>query len=107
MLLSVWLAGCHSTTESLLFPGTKINRAELNSEVKHFLVIAEQRTRELDQKEALKNALFNFAITSAQTGTINPIALLMTFGTILGVGATADNIRNRIKTKKTVSDPTA
>jgi len=98
--LVIWLAGCHSTCESLLFPGNQITRTELDSEVKHFLVIAEQRAETLNEKDALKNALFNFALTSAETGTVNPIALLMTFGSILGVGAAADNIRKRVKTKK-------
>jgi len=97
--LIIWLTGCQSTCESLLFPGTQITRPELDSEVKHFLVIAEQRTKDLDQKDALKNALFNFALTSAESGTVNPIALLMTFGSILGIGAASDNIRKRFKAK--------
>ena len=97
--LIIWLEGCNPTCDSMLFPGTQINREELDSEVKHFLVIAEQRTKNLNEKEAIKKALFDFALTSAETGTVNPIALLMTLGSVLGVGAAADNVRQRLKSK--------
>jgi hypothetical protein len=87
--------GCQSTTYSLRDPTIRVSRNQLNTEVETFLTEAEGRYIELDREDELRKLLFETGFTMAQTGTINPLAIITTLGTILGGGAVADNIRKR------------
>lgn len=98
LLLSIY--GCPSTVESIRKPGTRINRSELENEVNYLLMMAEAKALQLNQQDELKNTLYQIGLTTAQTGTFNPIGLITTIAGIVGVGATADNIRKRRDIKK-------
>lgn len=99
----VFLYSCESKVRSLTDPTIKVNRIELESELEAIVKSAEFKFADLERQEALKDLLFEQSLIAASSGTINPIALLTTIGTIFGAGATIDNIRKRkeIKVLKT------
>jgi len=96
----LWNYGCQSKVTSITSPDTFITLDELNGEVDLFLAKAESRYKQLDQQDQIKNTLFQNALTYAATGTLNPVALLTTLGSVLGIGAAADNVRKRKEIKR-------
>ncbi|MBA7607827.1 hypothetical protein ES703_14996 [subsurface metagenome] len=102
ILLMIWLYGCHSQVKSIVNPRLSVTRPELDAEVANFLNVAELRYADLDRQDAFKRILFENAITYAQGGTVNPFAVLITLGGILGIGLAVDNRGKdvRIKTLK-------
>lgn len=101
ILLLIWW-GCQGRAPSLIDPTKNVTRAELENELDLMLLRAEQGFARIEQREEIMNLIFQQALIAGQTGTINPFALLTSVGTILGVGATVDNVRKRkeIKTLK-------
>jgi len=91
----VFFYGCDSKVPSILYPEKPLTHEELIAEVTFFLDQAKFKFAELEDKERIKSLLLEQAFTIAKTGTINPVALLTTFGSILGIGAMADNVRKR------------
>lgn len=98
----VWIYGCESKVMSLKYPGQRVNRAELMLELETIVSEAELRIADLDKKDALKEAVFNIAVTAAKSGTVNPVSVALTLGNILGISAVIDNRRKDtvIKTLK-------
>lgn len=99
LLVLLFAIGCESKVSSINRPSYFITRAELEAEVDSFLAIAKIRFDQLNQQDAFKKIVFEQASIIATGGTINPLGLITTIGTILGVGATSDNIRLRKKLK--------
>jgi hypothetical protein len=97
LLLVLW--GCQGTAPSLLDPSKQVNRAELQNELDLMLIRAEQGFTKIEQRERIMALVLQQALIAGQTGTINPFALLTSIGTILGVGATVDNVRKRKEIK--------
>jgi len=116
ILLLVWFCGCETRTQSLIEKNRRVTLPELkteyNSELRRLeaeLLSLEEKTalRQIDiqRQEAFREALFNHAITIASGGTISPIGIATTLGSILGIGAVIDNRRKdvHIKTLKNTS----
>jgi len=99
----LWIYGCESMTKSLKYPGVQVNRAELMLELENIISESHIRISELDRQDEFKEALFNIAVLSAESGTINPISVALTLGNMLGFAAVIDNRRKDtvIKTLKT------
>lgn len=99
----VWVYGCDSTVLSILNPNHKVNREQLQSEVDNLIAQAEWRFSSLDKQDKFKAALFQMSIDYASGTTVNPVALAVTLGNLLGLGAIIDNRRKdvRIKSLKT------
>lgn len=93
--LSLWFFGCESEVTSMLDPGKKVNRAELQAELDLYLATAERKFKSLEQQEAIKKWVFENAVLVSQTGTINPQGLINTLLAVLGIGALTDNVRKR------------
>ena len=93
----IWVFGCESEVSSIEDPGRKVTRVELSAEVEKYLAMADIRFARLDQQDELRTMLFRHGVTYASTGAINPIGMLTAFGSLFGVGALADNIRQRKK----------
>lgn len=91
--------GCQPKVESLLNPGQRITRKQLDNEIEHFLRDAEIAAADLDQQEQIRSILFQTALTASKTGTFNYLPLITSIGTILGIGAAADNVRKRKEIK--------
>ena len=105
--LLAWTYGCESEVGSLLEPGRMVDRDELEAEIATetkrleaeldaLLLMAAAKHQKLDRADEVKRKLFEFASLTAQTGTVNPIGVVTLAGSILGLGAVADN---RIKDK--------
>lgn len=90
-----WAYGCESKVRSILDPTSSVNRVGLQAEVDHFIALAELKFQDLDKQDEIKKALFDIAITYMQGGQINPLGIVMTLATILGIGAGVDNVRKR------------
>lgn len=72
----------------------------MNQEIDILITKANFADADLAKQEELRDYLFNQAILYGQTGTINPIGLLTSLGTIFGIGAVTDNVRKRKKLKE-------
>lgn len=92
-----WAYGCESTVRSIIQPNLKVTRAELQQEVENLTAQAELRFKSLDRQDAFKSALFDVAIQYANGSTINPVAVAITLGNILGIGAVIDNRRKDVR----------
>lgn len=91
----IWTYGCHSQVTSIVNPTVLVTRAEFKLEVDNYLAIAELRFADLDRQDAIKETLFNTAIDFMQGGNVNPAAVALVIGNILGLGAIIDNARKR------------
>jgi len=95
ILILGWVYGCPSTVVSIHNPPALVTRAELEVEVDHFLRQAETRFADLDQQDEFKITLFSMAMEFMSEGRINPLAVALVLGNLLGLGAIADNARKR------------
>lgn len=97
-----WCYGCPSQVTSITNAPALVTRAELEIEVDHFLKNAEIRFSELDQQDVFKRTIFAMAMDFMAEGKVNPLAIAITLGNILGLGAIVDNVRKstHIKTLK-------
>jgi len=91
----VWVYGCPSQVTSVTNPPELVTRAELDIEVSYFLEMTEVRYAELDRQDEFKQAVFAVAIGLLEGGTLNPGAIALLLGNILGLGAVIDNVRKR------------
>lgn len=91
----LWVFSCESTVISMVDSSVKVTRVELLAEVDMFLARAEARLQDLDRQDLVKQTVFNSIAEILATGTINPAAVFLTLGNILGIGAIVDNVRKR------------
>ena len=94
--------GCESKVTSILYAPNLVNRGQLQIEVDTFITQAELKFADLNTQDQLKSTLFNTAIDFARGGTVNPLAVAIVLGNLLGIGAVVDNRRKDgiIKTLK-------
>lgn len=90
-----WTYGCESKVVSITNTPMLVTRPMLELEVDHFLKQAEMRFAELDQQDAFKRTFFAMAMEFMEGGKINPLAVALTIGNLLGFGAVVDNVRKR------------
>lgn len=95
--LFFWTYGCVSTTESLVKPGTKVNRAELQNELTYLIGLANSRGEDLDRQDQVKQAILDAGNIISQTGNFNPSGLLNLMATI---GAISFGLNRNQKLKK-------
>lgn len=91
----IWTYGCQSEVTSITNAPELVTRAELEIEVDYFLKTAEIRFAELDQQDEFKRTIFAIGISLLEGGTLNPAAIAIVIGNILGLGAVIDNVRKR------------
>jgi len=94
------LYGCETTAPSILLPGTKVTARELQAELELLTAKIDNSLADIEHKDKLKKFIYEQSLIVASSGTINPLALLTSLGTILGSGAAIDNIRKRKVIKK-------
>lgn len=99
-VLLLWVYSCQPQTTSLLSPSQRVTRAELALELETFIAKAEIGFQDLQKQEELRQKLFEHAALWAQSGTVNPLGVVLSLAGILGLGATTDNVRKRIKNNK-------
>ncbi|MBA7632830.1 hypothetical protein ES703_40385 [subsurface metagenome] len=91
----LWSFSCQSSVVSLVDPQVQVTRIELLAEVDMFLARAESRLVDLDRQDLVRDTVFNSIGEILATGTINPAAVFLALGNILGLGAVIDNVRKR------------
>lgn len=94
-----WAYGCQASVQSILRPASRLNRTEFHGEVESIAAQVQSRYESLDRQDELKQKLFNLAIEYAQSGHINPLAVAITLGNIVGLGAVIDNRRKDVLIK--------
>ena len=99
--LLIFAYGCEPTTRSLVNPNTKVTSAELETEFKVLLLQHEARTADIGRQQEIRNLIFQTALATAESDGVNPLGVITSIMTILGIGALGDDLRLRkiIKTK--------
>jgi len=92
--------GCPAKCNSILHPGTRLTSRQLQTEIDTFYSLAAAEANDLSKEEELRQYLFDQAITVASTGVFSWYQLATGLGSIIGIGALADNVRYRIKFPK-------
>jgi len=96
----LWAAyGCEPKTRSLIQPRHKVNAKELQVELETLVGMYNIRIDDLKKKLELQQWFFEQAGQFATTGTANPVGVLMSLLSVMGIGAGADNLRVRKKLK--------
>jgi len=91
----IWFIGCPARTKSLIDPTKQIGRQELQLEIEQLLQKAELGFGNIERQEKIRELLFQQSL----------IAVMLTIGSILGLGATIDNVRKRKEIKKLTPPP--
>ncbi len=101
-LVIAYAYGCESETRSLIYPERKVTRAELTTE----LELLEQKSAiayaDLERKDRIRDLVLNQSLIIAQTGTVNPVGVIMSIMSVLGIGVAADDVRVRKKLKRAI-----
>ena len=90
--------GMQSKCPSLLDDKKQVTREELQNEYKYLTGLAEARAKTLDQKDAMKQALFDGINIIGSSGQVNPAGIMNLIATI---GAVSFGLnRNQILKKE-------
>lgn len=92
--------GCEPKTSSLIDSGTQVTRAQLNNELQTLVQSHKWRLEDLDRQDTLRNVILQQSIIVAESGSVNPFAIVTSLMAILGLGAGVDDVRLRKKIKK-------
>jgi len=95
--------GCEPRTASVIDPARQVNKYELKAELDLVVTRFENKFQDIAQQEEFRKALFDTAINMFITGQIDPLGVVMTLASVLGLGALGDDVRLRKKLKLTVS----
>lgn len=90
--LCVWLIGCNSTTTSPFNPAQKVTRNQLAIQVDTYNKMVELAMQDLDRQDMFKQYLIDSMLVTTQTGTINPMGVVMGAVGLLGLGAMGSNV---------------
>jgi len=90
---------CQPETKSLLHPGEKVTRPELQIELDSIIATANYRMAELDKQEAIHDLIFKNALLVVETGTMNPAGIITLLAGLYGITRGAQDVKNRIKNK--------
>lgn len=104
--LLFWSYGCESKVQSLVGK-TTVTRSQLTLELNEQAKLLEtqldtlkaqaaDRFQQLDNKDAIRDKVFDAVAVATNTGGFNAVGLLTLAGSVLGLGAVVDN---RIKDK--------
>jgi len=99
-LLLIGFYGCEPKCFDPMNPGERITRTELDISIDTFIAKANAGYASLEQQEELRAFLLEQSLNTAATGNLNPLALITSICTILGIGAGVDNVRKRKEIKK-------
>jgi len=93
LLFLLWLFGCEPTVISPFDPTKNVTRAELQIDFDAYFQRVQLANEQLTKKEQLRDLLINQAFVIAENGMVNPVALLTSAFSILGIGSVLDNRR--------------
>ena len=99
-LVLLYAYGCQPKTKSLTQPDHKVTRSELQTEIEMLLAKARIGEADLERQEEIRNLIFNQTLLVAQGQPVSPLGVMTSILAILGIGATADDVRLRKQRKK-------
>lgn len=107
--LFFWGYGCESEVCSLINPDQKVNRLELENEVRYIVGKADALKVDLDKQDAIKQQLLDAANVIGSGGNINPSGLLNLVASIGGIsfGLSQRQKYNAVKKTTTAGSPAA
>lgn len=97
--LLFWGYSCQPETKSLIHPGERVTRPELQIELDSIIATAEIRMADLDQQEAFRDLIFKNALIVVETGTLNPAGIITLLAGLYGISRGAKDIKDRVKKK--------
>lgn len=97
--LLFWGYGCPAQVPSLIDPGRKITRPELQVELDSIIATAEFRMADLDRQDAFRDIIFQNALVMIETGTINPAGIITLLAGLYGTIHAAKHLKDRIEKK--------
>lgn len=100
IMLMLFCSACPSKTESLITPGRKVTRPELQIELNSIIATAEFRSADLDQQDAFRNIVMKNALIMIETGGLNPVGIATGLFACYGLGNIANKTKNAIKKNK-------
>ncbi len=103
LILIIYAYGCEPKTQSLLTKGERVNREELNLELDVVVARHQMGIHDLKQQEAIRNYVFQQTLNIASGNPVSTVGVVTGLLAILGVGATADDVRLR-RQRKTKAD---
>lgn len=95
--LMFWGYACQPQVASLVNPGVKITRPELQIELDAIIATAEYRLAELDKQQAFQDVIFKNALSMAETGVVNPVGILTLLAGLYGIARGTQDIKNKVK----------
>lgn len=97
--LLFWGYSCQPEVTSLIYPGKKVGRAELQVELDSIISTAEFRLADLDKQEAFRDIIFNNAMLMVETGALNPVGIITMFAGLYGISRGGSDILKRARKK--------
>ena len=88
---------CQPQVASLVNPGVKITRPELQIELDAIIATAEYRLADLDRQQAFRDIIFKNALQMAETGSMNPIGIITLLAGLYGIARGTQDIKNKVK----------
>jgi len=100
IFLLMIMFSCEPTAPSVLNPAEKVTARELEAELNLLQAKIDNSLASIERKNALKKFISEQSLIAFESGQINPVGLLTSFGVLLGAGASVDNVRKRKDVRK-------
>lgn len=97
--LLFWGYSCQPVTKSLIRPGERVTRPELQIELDTIIATAKVRMAELDKQEAFRDLIFQNALVVVETGTMNPAGIITLLAGLYGIFRGVKDVKDRISIK--------
>jgi len=98
--LLFWGYGCPPKAQSILHPGKKLTRPELQIELDTIIATIEFRMSDLEEQERIRNLVFKNALVMVDGGTLNPVGVITGLAALYGAMSAGKQVKDRIKKKK-------
>lgn len=96
-LLLFWGYACKPEVKSLVNPGEKVTRPELQIELNAIIATAEYRFAELAKQEQFQDLIFKNALQVAQNGQMNPLGIITLLAGLYGIARGAQDVKEKVK----------
>ncbi len=95
--LLFWAHACKPEVASLVNPGVKITRPELQIELNAIIATAEYRLAELDKQQRFQDIIFKNALLMAESGSMNPMGVLTLLAGLYGIARGTQDLKEKVK----------
>ena len=99
ILLASYAYGCEPKTKSMIYPERKVTRSELTTELELLESKSNIAYADLERQERIRDIVLNQSLIVASGGSVNPVGVIMSIMSVLGIGVAADDVRLRKKIK--------